>query len=51
MGRMDQRDTKILRIILIEGFANLTVLIIKLVVGIFTGSLAVLGDAVHSLTY
>jgi len=50
MGCMDQRDTKILRIILIEGLANLTVLIIKLVVGIFTGSLAVLGDAVHSLT-
>ena len=50
MDCMDQRDTKILRIILIEGLANLTVLIIKLVVGIFTGSLAVLGDAVHSLT-
>ncbi len=47
---MDQRDTKILRIILIEGIANLTVLIIKLVVGIGTGSLAVLSDAVHSLT-
>lgn len=47
---MDQRDTKILRIILIEGFANLTVLIIKLLVGLVTGSLAVLGDAVHSLT-
>ena len=47
---MDQRDIKILRIILIEGLANLTVLAIKLAVGIFTGSLAVLGDAVHSLT-
>lgn len=50
MGRMDQRDIKVLRIILIEGLANLTVLIIKLVVGIGTGSLAVLSDAVHSLT-
>ena len=50
MDRMDQRDSKILRIILIEGLANFTVLVIKLVVGIFTGSLAVLGDAVHSLT-
>ena len=50
MNRMDQRDRKILSIILIEGLANFTVLVIKLVVGIFTGSLAVLGDAVHSLT-
>ena len=47
---MDQRDLKILHIILIEGLANLTVLIIKLIVGIGTGSLAVLSDAVHSLT-
>ena len=47
---MQQRDRQILRVILIEGLANLTVLCIKLVVGIFTGSLAVLGDAVHSLT-
>ena len=47
---MQQRDRQILRVILIEGLANLTVLWIKLVVGIFTGSLAVLGDAVHSLT-
>ena len=47
---MDPRDKKILRVILIEGFANLTVLVIKLAVGIFTGSLAVLGDALHSLT-
>ena len=50
MGYMDQRDTKILRIILIEGLANFSVLSIKLLVGIGTGSLAVLGDAVHSLT-
>ena len=50
MGCMDQRDTKIQRIILIEGLANLSVLTIKLLVGFGTGSLAVLGDAVHSLT-
>ncbi|WP_455200124.1 cation diffusion facilitator family transporter [Kaarinaea lacus] len=50
MGRMDQRDIKVLRVILVEGLANLTVLIIKLVVGIGTGSLAVVSDAVHSLT-
>lgn len=48
--RMDQRDSKVLRVILIEGLANLTVLGVKLLVGIGTGSLAVLGDAVHSLT-
>jgi len=50
MGHMDQRDAKILRIILIEGLANFTVLAIKLLVGLGTGSLAVLGDAIHSLT-
>ena len=47
---MDQRDTTVLRIILIEGLANVSVLGIKLLVGLSTGSLAVLGDAVHSLT-
>jgi len=47
---MDQRDRQVLRIILIEGFANLVVLVVKLGVGTVTGSLAVLGDAVHSLT-
>lgn len=50
MVPMNQRDTKVLRIILIEGFANFIVLAVKLVVGIGTGSLAVMGDAVHSLT-
>jgi cation diffusion facilitator family transporter len=50
MNQMQQRDASILRIILIEGAANLAVLLIKLVVGLMTGSLAVLGDAVHSLT-
>ena len=50
MGPMDQRDQIVLRIILIEGLANFIVLAVKLVVGIGTGSLAVLGDAAHSLT-
>lgn len=44
------RDRQVRRIILVEGAANVLVLIGKLVVGISTGSLAVLGDAVHSLT-
>jgi cation diffusion facilitator family transporter len=50
MNRLNQRDAKILRVILIEGLANLTVLLIKLLVGLATGSLAVLGDAIHSFT-
>jgi len=50
IDHMEKRDTRILRIILIEGVANFTVLSIKLLVGTTTGSLAVLGDAIHSLT-
>ena len=50
MATMDQRDRRVLRIIVIEGLANLVVLVVKLVVGLATGSLAVLGDAIHSLT-
>ena len=44
------RDRRVKRIILLEGVANLAVLVAKLVVGLTTGSLAVLADAVHSLT-
>lgn len=36
--------------VVVEGLANLVVLLIKLAVGVMTGSLAVLADAVHSLT-
>ncbi len=50
MSESTKRDRKVQRIILVEGAANLLVLIGKLIVGISTGSLAVLGDAVHSLT-
>ena len=50
MNNGPQRDRQIQRIILVEGAANLIVLIGKLIVGISTGSLAVLGDAIHSLT-
>ena len=45
-----RRDVLVRRIILIEGTANLVVLLAKLAVGLSTGSLAVLGDAIHSLT-
>lgn len=45
-----ERDKKILSLILIEGAANLLVLIIKLFVGLSTNSLAILADTIHSLT-
>ena len=44
------KDRLVLRILVLEGLANLVVLALKLVVGISTGSLAIIGDAVHSLT-
>lgn len=44
------RQKRILRVLLIEGSANLAVLCLKIIVGFSTGSLAILGDAVHSLT-
>ena len=45
-----QRDKQVRRVILIEGSANLLVLILKTIVGLSTGSMAILADAVHSLT-
>jgi len=50
MPSTNRRDLSVQRIILIEGSANIIVLVAKLLVGITTGSLAVLGDAIHSLT-
>ncbi len=50
MNDSARRDRQVRRIILLEGLANLLVLLAKLTVGLTTGSLAVLGDAVHSLT-
>ena len=44
----NQRDRKVLGILLIEGLANALILVVKLVVGASTGSLAVLGDAILS---
>ena len=44
------RDKNVQRVILIEGSANFVVLLAKLWVGFSTGSLAILGDAIHSLT-
>ena len=46
----ENRDDRVQRVILIEGSANLAVLALKLVVGLTTGSIGILGDAVHSAT-
>ena len=45
-----ERDRQVRKVIVIEGLANLAVLLIKTTVGLMTGSLAILGDAIHSLT-
>ena len=50
MSDAARRDLLVRRIILLEGVANFVVLLAKLTVGLSTGSLAVLGDAIHSLT-
>ncbi len=44
------KDKKVQQIILIEGLYNVVVLVLKLIVGLASNSLAVLGDAIHSLT-
>ena len=50
MNDSSHRDKQVRRIILLEGLANLAVLLIKTAVGLSTGSMAILADAVHSLT-
>ena len=47
---LHQRDRQIRRVIVIEGLANVVILVLKVIVGMMTGSLAILGDAIHSLT-
>ena len=42
-------SSKIGNVLLVEGACNLVVLIAKATVGFMTGSLALLGDAIHSL--
>jgi cation diffusion facilitator family transporter len=44
------RNKQVRRVILLEGAANVLVLGLKTVVGVTTGSMAVIADAVHSLT-
>ena len=50
MNSKPQKDKNVQRVILIEGSINFAVLIAKLAVGLSTGSLAIIGDAIHSLT-
>ena len=50
MSASAERDRLVRRVLLWEGAANVVVLLAKVAVGLSTGSLAVLGDAVHSLT-
>ena len=45
-----KKNAQVLRVIFFEGFANVVVLTLKSVVGFSTGSMAILADAVHSLT-
>jgi cation diffusion facilitator family transporter len=45
-----ERDRKVRVVLILEGSANVVVLIAKTVVGIYTGSSAILSDALHSLT-
>ena len=48
--REEKRAGAVLRVILLEGCANLVILVLKVVVGVVTGSMAIVADAVHSLT-
>ncbi len=45
-----QRDRQVRRVIVIEGLANAAMVATKLAVGMTTGSLAIIADAVHSVT-
>jgi cation diffusion facilitator family transporter len=45
-----ERDRKVQQVILVEGLANAVVAMLKALIGFATGSMAILSDAVHSLT-
>lgn len=47
---VSERDRQVQRVILIEGSANVFIMLLKTLVGLSTGSMAILSDAVHSLT-
>jgi cation diffusion facilitator family transporter len=46
----ETRDRQVSRVIVIEGCANAAVLSMKLIAGLSTGSMALLSDAIHSLS-
>jgi cation diffusion facilitator family transporter len=48
-SEISDRDQQVERVLIVEGAANLLVMAAKLTVGFQTGSIAILGDAVHSL--
>ncbi len=48
--QIGSRERQVRRVLLIEGLANLAVLVGKAVVGFSTGSMALVGDAIHSFT-
>lgn len=50
MVDITHKDKKVRRVIFIEGLANFFVLIAKTFVGLSTGSMGILADAIHSLT-
>lgn len=50
MGERDIRQTQVLRVVVLEGAVNLAIMSAKAWVGFATGSIAILGDAVHSFT-
>lgn len=45
-----ERDRRIQHLLILEGCVNLVVVVAKALVGFTTGSFAILGDAIHSLT-
>lgn len=49
MDLQKSRDRRIRTVFVLTGIANVAVLVAKVVVGVATGSTAVLGDALHSL--
>ena len=50
MDERDKRQTQVLRVVVLEGVVNLAIMSAKAWVGFATGSIAILGDAVHSFT-
>lgn len=50
MGEHETKQKRVLRVVALEGLVNLAIMSAKAWVGFATGSMAILGDAVHSFT-